>query len=69
MAKPDDQSLFVSDYLVGKVRYTSKKVSEAINKLSIVKEQVLKSKSSVLTSGSNNTESNQMTPYGDLLTH
>ena len=37
-----EESLLVNDYLVSKVLYTEKKVVEAINKLNIVKEQVLR---------------------------
>ena len=41
----DEERLDVSDFLVGKVLYTEKKVLEAINKLHFIREAVRKSKS------------------------
>lgn len=55
-----DQKLPVSDYLVGKVLYTEKRVLEAINKLTIVKDWVLK--------GHKNRNFDE-SPAGDLLSH
>lgn len=40
----DEENLLVSDYLVGKVQYTEKKVVESLNKLHYVKESILNSK-------------------------
>lgn len=40
----DEENLLVSDYLVGKVLYTEKKVLEALNKLHFIKDAVLNSK-------------------------
>lgn len=40
----DHENLVVSDYLVGKVLYTEKKVLEAIHKLFFVKDAVRKGK-------------------------
>ena len=37
-------TLFVSDYLVGKVIYFEKKVQESLNKLHFVKDELLKKK-------------------------
>ena len=41
----DEERLDVSDFLVGKVLYTEKKVLEAINKLHFIREAVRKSRS------------------------
>ena len=43
--------MLVSDYLVGKVQYTEKKVVESLNKLHYVKESILNSKAPVDSSG------------------
>ena len=47
----DEENLLVSDYLVGKILYTEKKVLEALNKLNFIKEAVLNSKATFETSG------------------
>ena len=52
-----EKQLSGSDYLVGKVLYTEKKVLEALNKMTFVKDTVLNSKAKVDSS------------FGDLLSH
>ena len=60
----NEASLPSSDYLVGKVLHTEKKVLESINKLQYVKDSVLKGKhhSSV-------NEASIVTASGELLSH
>ena len=49
--KVNEESLLISDYLVGKVQYTEKKVFESLKKLHYVKESILNCKVPVDSSG------------------
>ena len=60
-------TLFVSDYLVGKVIYFEKKVQESLNKLNFVKDELLKKK--ILDKSNKPILASEITHTGDLLSH
>ena len=60
-------TLFVSDYLVGKVIYFEKKVQESLNKLNFVKDELLKK--NILDKSNKPILASEITHTGDLLSH